>query len=72
MKRALLSAWRTPDGWLVSHRHIADAVNQFPDRFVGVASVGLDDPDAVAELERAVKEYGFKASRRNTASKPRG
>lgn len=41
---------------------IADMVAAKPDRLRGMATVPMQHPDAaVAELERAVKEYGFKA-----------
>lgn len=45
----------------VPHEHIAELCRQYPDLFVGFAGA---DPHkglrAVAEMERAVKEYGFK------------
>jgi aminocarboxymuconate-semialdehyde decarboxylase len=41
---------------------IADMVAAKPDRLRGMASVPMQHPDAaVAELERVVREYGFKA-----------
>lgn len=41
---------------------IADMVAENPERLRGMASVPMQHPDAaVAELERVVKEYGFKA-----------
>lgn len=41
---------------------IADMVAAKPDRLRGMATVPMQHPDAaVAELERVVKEYGFKA-----------
>jgi predicted TIM-barrel fold metal-dependent hydrolase len=61
--KALLSAWRLQDGWMVSNHQIAEIVGRFPDRFVGVASVSLDDPDAALELETMVTQYAFKALR---------
>lgn len=60
----LLSAHHRPGQWVISNDEIAAIVQQFPDRFVGVAAVNLDKPvEAVHELERAVKELGFKALR---------
>lgn len=40
---------------------IAEAVSAYPARFRGLATVAMEEPDAaVKELERAVKELGFK------------
>jgi predicted TIM-barrel fold metal-dependent hydrolase len=62
--RVMLCAWCRPGRWLVTNDQIADFVRQFPDRFVGVATVDLEKPlVAVRELERAVGELGFKALR---------
>lgn len=39
---------------------IAEVVSEYPDRFVGVASVAMNNPEAmVAELERSVTELGL-------------
>lgn len=41
---------------------IAEIVNRWPTRFIGVATVPLQDPpSAVAQLERAVKQLGMRA-----------
>lgn len=62
--KMLLCAWCRPGRWLVTNDQIAEFVRQYPDRFVGVATVDLEKPmAAVAELERAVHELGFKALR---------
>jgi uncharacterized protein len=62
--RVMLCAWHRPGKWVVSNDTIAAFVRQFPERFVGVAAVNLEKPvEAVHELERAVKELGFKALR---------
>ena len=62
--RVMLCAWHRPGKWVVSNDAIAAFVRQFPERFVGVAAVNLEKPvEAVHELERAVKELGFKALR---------
>jgi aminocarboxymuconate-semialdehyde decarboxylase len=40
--------------------HIASVVERSPDRFIGLASVPLQDPElAIRELERAVKKLGM-------------
>jgi uncharacterized protein len=60
----LLSAWHRPNQWVIHNDHVREMVSQYPDRFVGVAAVNLEKPvEAVRELERAVKEFGFKALR---------
>jgi uncharacterized protein len=62
--RVMLCAWHRPGKWVVSNDTIASFVQLFPERFVGVAAVNLEKPiEAVHELERAVKELGFKALR---------
>lgn len=60
----MLSAWHRPGQWVFSNDLIAEMVAEFPNRFVGVASVNLEKPvEAVRELDRAVRELGFKALR---------
>lgn len=60
----MLSAWHRPGQWIYHNDDIAEMIHQFPDRFCGVAAVNLEKPvQAVRELERAVKELGFKALR---------
>jgi uncharacterized protein len=62
--RLLLSAWHRPGQWVFHNDEVAEMVRQFPERFSGVAAVNLEKPvEAVRELERAVKELGFKALR---------
>ena len=62
VERAMLCAWHRPGKSLTSNDEIAEIVARFPDRFVGVAAVNLEKPvEAVRELDRAVKELGFKA-----------
>lgn len=60
----MLSAWCRPEGWVFSNDEIAEYTRAYPDRFVGVATVDLAHPvAAVAELQRAVNDLGFKALR---------
>ena len=62
--RVMLCAWHRPGKWVISNDTIAEFVRQFPQRFFGVAAVNLEKPvEAVRELDRAVKELGFKALR---------
>ncbi|HWO00489.1 MAG TPA: amidohydrolase family protein [Blastocatellia bacterium] len=64
VERAMLCAWHRPGKSLTTNDEIAEIVHRFPDRFVGVAAVNLEKPvEAVRELDRAVKELGFKALR---------
>jgi len=60
----MLSAWHRPGQWVTHNNVVAEMVAEFPHRFVGVAAVNLEKPvEAVRELDRAVKELGFKALR---------
>jgi hypothetical protein len=61
--KLLMCAWCLQDGWMIPNSQILDIVKQFPDRFVGVASADLDDPNAPDELETFVVRHGFKALR---------
>lgn len=62
--KLMLCAWCRPGSWIVTNDQIAEFVQAYPDRFVGVATVDLDKPvEAVQELARAVNELGFKALR---------
>ena len=46
-----------------SNDFLADAVRQFPNRFAGFAILPVSAPESAAdELERTVKEYGFKGA----------
>jgi hypothetical protein len=64
IETVLLSAWHRPGRWVMSNDAVAEICRQFPSRFVGVAAVDLEHPlAAVRELDRAVRELGFKALR---------
>ena len=60
----MFSYWAKPkDGLVVAkylNDHIAELVGKFPNRFVGLGTLPLQDPDlAVNELERCVNELGM-------------
>ncbi len=62
--RMLISAWQAPRLDLISNEEVAQFVAQAPDRLVGVGSVDISRPmQAVAEIRRCVRDYGFKAIR---------
>lgn len=64
VEKMLLCAWCRPGVWIFTNDAIASIVHEYPDRFVGVATVDLEKPvPAVHELDRAVRELGFKALR---------
>jgi predicted TIM-barrel fold metal-dependent hydrolase len=60
----LLSAWHSPEGFLISNDEVQSRVTAHPDRFGGLAAVNLTKPmDAVRELRHCVIELGFKGLR---------
>jgi predicted TIM-barrel fold metal-dependent hydrolase len=60
----LLSAWHSPEGFLISNDEVQGWVTGHPERFAGLAAVNLSKPmDAVRELRRCVTELGFKGLR---------
>lgn len=60
----MLSAWHRPGQSIYSNDLIAEMIAEYPNRFVGVATVNLEKPvAAVRELDRAVTQLGFKALR---------
>jgi predicted TIM-barrel fold metal-dependent hydrolase len=64
IERVMMTTWARPGISVTSNDRVAEYVSAYPDRFVGVASVNLHKPyEAVRELERAVRDLGFKALR---------
>ena len=60
----MLSAWHRPGEVVISNEYVAEFVDAYPERFVGLASVNLANPvEAVRTLDKAVNEYGFKGLR---------
>jgi predicted TIM-barrel fold metal-dependent hydrolase len=64
IERLCLTSWTRPGRAIASNDRIAAYIRDYPSRFVGVAGVDLKHPvQAVRELDRAVRELGFKALR---------
>ncbi len=64
VRHLMLSAWHRREGWIFHNDEISEMTRRYPDRFTGVAAVNLERPmEAVRELERAVRDLGFKALR---------
>ena len=62
--KGLICSWQNQEGELIPNATVADFVNQYPDKLVGIASVPLHKPvQAVRELRTYVKNYGFKGLR---------
>jgi len=62
--KTLISAWVGPRKEMISNDEVANFVNEYPRRLVGVGSVDISKPmQAVAEIKRCVNELGFKAIR---------
>ena len=64
IERLLLTSWAGPNRKVPNNERIAEFIRDFPNRFIGVAAVNLEKPvEAVRELDRAVRDYHFKALR---------
>ena len=64
VSKSLISAWCGPHGDLISNDEVAAFVSEAPDRLVGIGSVNIARPmEAVREIRRCVKEFGFKGIR---------
>ena len=62
--KGLICSWQGPLGELISNKEVAQFVECYPDRFIGIASVQLNKPmKAIKELNHCVNEYGFKGLR---------
>lgn len=61
IEKILLRAWSRPGQWVCTNEQILEYTSKYPDRIFGIAAVNLEKPvEAVRELRRAVKDYGFK------------
>lgn len=64
VSRICLCAWYRPGQVVFSNAEVAEFTRAYPDRFAGIASVDLHDPvGAVKEIEKYVKDEGFKGLR---------
>jgi uncharacterized protein len=64
IERLLVTSWAGPSRKVPDNQRVAEFIRDYPDRFLGVAAVNLQKPvEAVRELDRAVRDYGFKALR---------
>ena len=64
VSKSLICSWYGPWGDLISNEEVAACIEQYPDRFVGIASVPLNKPmEALAMLRHCVKDLGFKGVR---------
>lgn len=62
--KAIASAWWGPSGPMITNDEVAAAVKAHAGYVIGIASVDINRPmDAVRELRRCVKQFGFKGLR---------
>jgi hypothetical protein len=53
--KLFMCAWCLHEGWMTPNSQIVEIVRQFSDRFVGVASANLDDPEVSQPSRPCVK-----------------
>ena len=64
VEKVILSAWSRPGVTALSNEKVYEYTKAFPNRFYGLGALDLKRPmKALAEVERCVKEYGFKGIR---------
>lgn len=63
VEKALLCAWSSPGGMLITNDEVAVLVSAHPDRFVGVAAVDLRQPVAAVQELRRAADLGMVALR---------
>lgn len=62
--KGMICAWQGPQGKLIANEEVAEYIQAYPDRFVGIAAVPLNKPvEAIQELTFWIKEKGFKGLR---------
>lgn len=64
ISKICLTAWYRPGKVLFSNEEVAEFTRAYPERVVGIVGVDLLDPvRAVGQIERYVREEGFKGVR---------
>lgn len=64
IEKALISAWYSPEGALISNEEVLSIVENYPDLFHGLVSVDIRNPvQALQTMRKYVNEHGFKALR---------
>ena len=67
VEKVFLSAWHRPGKTVISNETVYSYTSKYPKRFFGLASVDIENPvNAVKELEKCVKEYGFIVSKKHS------
>jgi len=62
--KALIAAWSSPNGFLISNEEVKDCIEQYPDLFLGLAATDLTKPmEGVRELRKYVTKHDFKGLR---------
>jgi len=59
-KAVVFAMMMRPRGLVVPNDYVHAYVKQHPEKLIGLASVDPNSPDAIAELERATKQLGFR------------
>lgn len=65
MEMVLLQIWlvRKPLNYVKSNDQLANYIAQYPNRFVGFATLPINEPEAAArEFERCINDLGFKGA----------
>jgi len=64
VEKAMIAAWYAPEGALISNDEVVEAINKYPDLFVGMVSADIRNPvEAVRTVRKYVTEHNFKALR---------
>ena len=64
VSKGLICSWQNAHEVLISNEEVASFMEQYPDRFIGIASAPMHKPvQAVKELKNWVNNHGFKGLR---------